>query len=128
MGSALYSIIISYVIWLAFHLVTPWLMSFGWIALIIYWIFASGVISGLIGGLSIFIFYPLDAMVRIFKHGRYIPALVLLFFGYSSVVMPWNLNITYSIVKIIMACSLSFTAATIFFSLIASLFNSKQHG
>lgn len=122
LGSAIYGCIFAYVLWLLFHLITPWVMSWGWVAIIVYWLFALGLITSLLGGLSSYLFIPLYHMVSKCKIGKYIPILFLLAFGYSAIVSPWKMDIEYSFIKGFIAFSISSTAFAFFITFIVGLF------
>ncbi|MFV0587149.1 hypothetical protein [Bacteroides reticulotermitis] len=121
-GSAIYGIIFSYLLWLMFHLLTPWLMSFGWLAAILYCFFALGLIAGILGGLSSLLCFPLYRMVSICDSAKYIPVVFLVLCGLSAVALPWQLDIEYSLVKILIAFSISLTAFAVFSSMTYALF------
>lgn len=113
-GSALYGAIIPCLLWLLFYSLVPWLMSFGWTAVILYWIFAFGLIVSLLGGIFGFAYLPLLYMTSKCKAAKIIPILSTLFFGYCSIVLPWKVDIDYSLVKIVIAISLTFTILALY--------------
>lgn len=122
-GSAIYGIVVSYILWLLFYFLTPWLMSFGWSAVILYWLFAFGLLAGLIGGLSSILLIPLVYLISKCKIAKYLPIAAMLIFGYLTVALPWQLSGEYTFVKIVIAISLSSTALAVFVSLINILFS-----
>ena len=124
-GSAIYGIILSYLLWLIFYFLTPWLMGFGWTALILYSLFAGGLITSIVGGLSTLISLPLFLMSKN-KVSKIIPALALAFHGYSAVAMPWHIGTGGRFVTFIIALSISFTAFSIFALIIYSLFADRE--
>lgn len=125
-GSAAYGIVFSYLIWLAFYFLTPWIMSFGLLGFVLLWLFGFGIIAGFIGGISGVLSYPLIKMIFIYKPSKYIPVVSMLFLGYSSVAMPWRFDVEYSLMKIILGLSISIMALILFSTLIYGLF--KPYG
>ena len=126
-GSALYSVIISYLIWLLFTWITPFILSWGWLLAIIYWIFALGLISGLLTSISSFMSVPLIIMVLQCKASKYLSILPLLFFGYCAIVFPWKANFDYTILQYLIAFSISSTAFAIYSAIIqVLLFGPKE--
>ncbi|MDR0938513.1 MAG: hypothetical protein LBN29_04010 [Mediterranea sp.] len=126
LGAAVYGIVAAYLLWLVFYFLSPWLMSFGWLAVILYVIFALGLIGGLIGWIASLIWAPLLLLLRnSWPISKVIPVIALILFGISAIILPWRMDMGYSLVKIVIAISLSITALITFGSLILYKDNDK---
>lgn len=126
LGALLYAFVSSYLIWLLFYFLVPWLMSFGWIALIIYWILAGGLIAATLKFVSSMITVPLFVLVGGSRISGFIAALIYAFVGIVTVLLPWNLDIPYRLVTIIIGVSLSLTALSIFSMTIAVILTQSR--
>lgn len=113
-GAVFYAVISAYLVWIVFYWVTPWLMGFGWIALILYWIFAFGLIAWTLKFISFLITYPLFMMVGNNKSAGVVASLVYLCVGGWTILLPWMQAGPYTLVRIIIGVSLSLTAFSIF--------------
>lgn len=113
----IYGCVAAQLLWLLFHYATPWLMSFGWIAVIIYYIFLFGMIPTLFGFAGTLLFMPISKLVSIAPASKYLPIWFLIVDGFLSAKEPWVLDIDYELVKIIIAISISLAAISTFASL-----------
>jgi hypothetical protein len=112
-GFILYGILFPCILWLMLFFVTPYIMSLGWYGFIVYIIFSSGIIFGVIDFLSsILSIIPL----YLTSHwtAKILPFLSLLFYGYSSLIFPWKFDFDYDFLKILLALSLNVEAIIIF--------------
>ena len=119
----IYGCVAARLLWYLFHIATPWLMSFGWIAVIIYYIFLLGLIPALFGFLGMVLFMPVMPLIRIAPSSIYLPILFLIADGFYSAREPWILDIDYELVKIIIGISITLAAVSTFISLIVTLVN-----
>jgi len=117
----IYGCVAARLLWYLFHLATPWLMSFGWVAVIIYVLFLFGLIPSLFGFLGTMIYMPIMRFIRLAPSSIYLPILFLLADGFFSAREPWVLDIDYTLVKIIIGISISLAAISTFISLIVAL-------
>lgn len=122
LGTLIYGVLFSTIIYLLFHFLTPWLMSWGWVAVILYWIFALGFISSILSSVFAFISIPFMYMIPKCSVGRYTPIFFLIIAAYNSIVEPWQLDMDYTVVKYVIAFSISSTAFAAFLSTITMLF------
>ena len=120
-GVTIYGCIAARLLWYLFHIATPWLMSFGWIAVIIYYVFLFGLIPSVFGFAGTLLFMPISKLVSTCPASKYIPIWFLIADGFFSAREPWILDIDYELVKIIIAMSITLAAITTFASLIYHL-------
>lgn len=114
LGALIYSLVSSFVIWMLFNWLVPWLMSFGWLALIIYWILAGGLVGATFKYISAMITMPLFMMTAQSRLGAFAAGLVYCVAGAYTVLIPWLLPMNYRLVTVIIGVSLSLTAFSIF--------------
>lgn len=117
-GGLSYSVVVSYLMWLLFYFVTPFLMRFGWKALILYFVLAAGTIPMLFIPLFTYAWIPIVLLIRKCKAVRFVSVIPLLLFGYSAVADVWRLDIVYSGSKVAIAIAVSVMIATLFIALI----------
>lgn len=122
LGTMLYGALFASVLYSLFHFLTPWLMSWGWTAVALYWIFALGFISSVLSTIFAFISIPFVYMIPKCKIARYIPIFFLITVAYNSIISPWQLDIEYTVVKYVIAFSISSTAFAAFLTAISILF------
>lgn len=122
----IYGVVAAAILWYLFHLATPWLMSFGWIAVIIYYVFLFGLIPSVFGFIGNLLFMPILKLVRIAPSSTYLPICALLWEGFYAAKYPWTLDIEYTLVKIIIAISITLAAISVFAGLIYTLHVMKQ--
>lgn len=127
-GSAVYGLIVSCLTWGVFYVMTPWLMSMGWAGVVLYWLFSTTMMMGLVGILSGLALIPLSYLVDAYEPSRYLPILMLILFGCSSIAMPWKLDMDYSAVKIVMALSISLTAGLVYFMSVHTIIGMRHTG
>lgn len=118
LGGLCYSVVVSYLMWLLFYFVTPFLMRFGWKALVLYLVLAAGTIPMLFIPLFTYAWAPVILLIRNCKAVKFVSAIPLLLFGYSAVADVWRLSIVYSGSKVAIAIAVSVMIATFFISLI----------
>lgn len=103
LGTLIYGALFSIIVYLLFHLLTSWLMSWGWVAVILYWIFALGFISSILSSVFAFIAIPFMYMIPKCSAARYIPMFFLITAAYNSIIEPWQLDMDYTVVKYVIA-------------------------
>lgn len=118
-GAAVYGSVVGYLLWLLFYWMTPYIMGVGWLLFILYLIFASGLITGLVYAATMLLSFPTSLILKGNTAAKIINAIPLLFYGYCSVKLPWGLRMDYGALQYLIAISLSITfliafAATIF--------------
>lgn len=125
-GICLYSIISAYLLWLIFYWITPFVMSIGWLGFILYCIFATGLCSGFISLANMVLAIPTHFLTKDNIVAKIINALPMLFFGYSTICLPWKLNIEYGLLQWILAISLSSIAFSAFWAMILIAFSNNE--
>lgn len=124
-GSAFYGIIISYLIWLFFYWLTPWVMSFGWGGVIIS-VLCGTVLVGLFMSIWPLILSPMLFLINN-TVSKIIPSTAIVFYGYSSIMLPWRLNIDYTIPKLILAVTLTGMVLIIFATALQIIWTSNKY-
>ena len=92
-----YGVLLSYLVWIVFHYLTPLVMSFGWLGLIGILVAGSIAEMFLVGMLS-FAITPV-MMCCSSMTMRYIVCASFVFFGISNIVEVFNLDMEYTLVK-----------------------------
>lgn len=121
LGAAIYGIIFSYLIWLLFYFLIPWLMGYAWTAVILFLILGTTITGILISFYSVLL-SPLTLLVNN-TVSKIIPVLAIAFYGYSTVMLPWRLNMEYSGVKIALGALLSIDVLVLFGSALYSVWS-----
>ncbi len=114
LGAFAYAVLSSCMIYLVFSWLVPWLMGFGWLALIIYWLLAGGLIAATLRYICAMITLPLFMMTAQSRAGAFLAGLVYCLVGVYTVWIPWIQNMPYRLVTVIIGVSLSLTALSIF--------------
>lgn len=112
LGAALYSIVFSHIVWVVFHFLTPWIMGYAWTAVIVFLVLGTSIIGGFIALCSVLL-SPLTKLINN-TASKIIPTLAMLFYGYSTIMLPWRLDMEYSAVKIILGGLISIDALILF--------------
>lgn len=124
LGASIYGIVASYLIWLLFYFITPWVMSFGWGGVIVS-VIAGSLLVGAFLSICALVLSPMMGMIDN-TVSKIIPTLAILFYGYSSVKLPWGLELDYTLPKIILAITISGVALTVFFSALQVVWTSNS--
>ena len=114
----LYSIIMYYVVWLIFYWIIPHLMFISWGWFIAYIMVAGGAVSMFVAVLSTLLARPLVFLCKKSSASRYAPIIWALFFGYSSIKLPWRFDFDYSVLQWIIGVSLTIIIFVTFASLL----------
>lgn len=107
LGSIVYGAIVYYLFWLFFYWVTPYIMGLGWLGFIVYLIVGSIVLISLASILAVALQIPMTLMVKGCDAAKYPPVLFALFFGYSSVKLPWTLDMEYGFLQCLLGITLT---------------------
>lgn len=125
-GTTLYGVVSSYLIWLLFYFITPYIMGASWLVIVLYVLFAGGIISVIVTSIATLLAAPNFFFMGNNKLAKIIYCVCCLFWGYSSIVLPYHLDIDFGIKEWIIAISLSATAFSIFASLICCAIKSDS--
>jgi hypothetical protein len=123
LGTVVCSSIFGYLFWLLFYWATPYLMSIGWGLLIAYVIIAGGTIGWLIQSMNILLYVPMAFLMKKNFVAKVINALILVSFGFSSVRLPWVLDMEYNFLQYVIAICLTFTYVAPFWATIVTPFS-----
>ncbi len=115
LGSIVYGAIVYYLFWLLFYWVTPFIMNLGWGGFFGYLIGGSIVLISLASILAIALQIPLTLMVKGCDAAKFPPVIFALFFGYSSVKLPWSLDMDYGFLQYLLGISLTIYILIAFF-------------
>lgn len=124
-GSALYGILFSYLLWLFFYLVIPHLVILSWIWLVVFFFFYL-TITGLVVSFGRFLYIPLYFLSRGSIIYKIIPALALVFYGYALIILPWHLSLN-GLLQHIWAVLIDLNIATFFITFIALVFKNFEN-
>ena len=113
-ASALYSLAMCVALWFIFHYATPWILSFGWFAVILYWIFIPGTLTVCLNSAATFMLIPLMRLRSMSRYAGIIPMLLFIAFAIVIVIMPWQMIEEYTFLRIILALSIDGTALALF--------------
>ena len=128
MGSIVYGIIAAYLLWLLFWWLTPIFMSVGWGWFLLYIILAGGFVSIFVGSIANVLILPMFFLCNGgYKVTKYVPVPFFLFFGFSSIKLPWTLDMNFGLLQWIIAISLSILVFVTFGSLIGVLPHVDDH-
>ncbi len=94
LGGLIYSSIIGYLLWLLFYFITPYIMGIWWLLLI-----AGGFITGFIANTNYILSIPMFFLMKGNIMAKIISIVPLLYFGYLSVLLPWELDMEYGFLQ-----------------------------
>lgn len=120
-GSAVYGIIFSYLLWLAYYFVMPYIMSLSKGVAIIIYVFAGTLITGLFISACALLLIPLLIMATHWI-SKILPLIALLCFGYASIMLPWEFDINYNSMNIAIGIFMDISIAVMYISIITGLF------
>ena len=107
LGTLLYSTIVGYLLWLLFYWITPYIMGVGWFLFFLYIFLAGGLISCIAASINGLLSLPMSFLVKDNIVAKVINVCPLLFFGYSSVRLPWEFDMSYGVLQYIIGISLT---------------------
>ena len=119
LGTAIYSTISSYLLWLLFYWLTPLLMNASWIYIIII----GGVITMLIAPISSILVIPIMYLVKQNTIAKIINIIPFAFHGYSAIRLIWGLDGQYGILQYIIGIGLTITVFIAFLGMITMPFS-----
>lgn len=122
LGTVAYSTIVGYLLWLLFYWITPYIMSVGWLLFFLYIFLAGGLIVGIVAFINGLLIVPTTFLMKNNIVAKVINVFPLLFFGYSSVRLPWGLDMDYGVLQYLIGISLTITILISFGSMIISPF------
>lgn len=122
-GSLVYGTIASYLLWLFFWWITPYIMSVGWFLFFVYIILAGGFVSILIGAINSLLAIPMMFLVKDNIVSKIICSLLFGYFLIQSICLPWQLDMQYGLLQWIIAISLTIIFAISFISMIIMSFS-----
>lgn len=119
-GLLFYGLISSYLLWLLFYWLTPYVMSVGWGGFILYMLLAGGLVTGIVGSAATLLAYPVAVWFNdAYKPVKWICAIFFVFHGFSAIMLPWRLDIDYTFLKILIAVLYGITALISFGAFLA---------
>lgn len=123
--TALSSVVLACMLWLLFKLVTSFVMSFEMTGLFIYVSFFGGLLVLSIGSFMTPATRLVSRMAD-FKLARILPSIIFAYFGYLSVLLPWQFYIEHDRVKLILAIFSSLFYGVTFISFICCFFIRRE--
>ena len=125
LGSLIYAIIASYIVWLFFYWITPIAVSAGWWAVLAYFV-GSFIITGILVNLSTAITLPILYLTKDNKISKWVMIPFFAFYGYSSIMLPYRLDGAFGVSQWVIAICLSLTALIAFAAFIGIIFKSED--
>lgn len=122
LGVVIASQISGYLLWLFFYWVTPYVMGIGWGLFSLYVLLAGGLLFGVVGIITTLLATPITALTTGNKVAKVIYVIPMLFFGFSSLRLPWGFDMDYGFLQILLAVSLSIIVLITFICLMAAPF------
>lgn len=119
LGTMTYGMISSWLIWLFFWWITPYVMSASWLLLILYLFLAGGLLSMIAAFVAGMLSVPMSYLMKDNMAAKVVYTILCLIWGYSSCALPFHLDISFGIRQWILALMITGTALCIFASLIA---------
>lgn len=127
-GSLVYSIIFSYLLWLGFHYAIPLLMAIHSFAFILALILFGGLIYGVILIIPDLLFVPLNMMCINNDVAKIFATIPLLIFGFCSCLDPWHLKMEYHTINYIYAFLVTvFIVFYVYFGFIRAIWIEKDY-
>lgn len=126
LGTVVYSTIVGYLLWLLFYWITPYVMSVGWLLFLLYIFLAGGLITGVIASINTLLALPMTFLMKDNIVAKIINALPMLFFGYSSICLPWTLDMNYEVLQYLLGGLLTITIFISYIAMITTPFNTQN--
>lgn len=117
-GTLIYSVIASYLLWLLFYWVTPYIMGMGWLMFFLYIFLAGGAVTMIVSLINGLLAVPMVFLMKNNNVAKVINALPMLFHGYSAVCIPWGLNMEYGVLQYFLGISLTIMVLVLFVAMI----------
>ena len=121
-GTLIYSVVASYLLYLLCAWLTPYVMAANLFLFLVYIFLGFGLIGAIIGFASQILAVPMVLLTSNNMVAKIINLLPFLFFGFLSVCMPWQLDIQYKFLHVLIAISLSLTYLVTFGMMIIGAF------
>lgn len=122
LGTMTYGMLSSYLIWLFFWWITPYVMSASWLMLILYLFLAGGFLSMIAAFVAGMLSVPMGFLMKDNMAAKVIYTILCLIWGYSSCALPFHLDMEFGVRQWILAIMLTGTALCTFASLIATAY------
>lgn len=119
-GSVVWATVCSYLLWLFFWSVSPWLMRANVWGLIAYFLIGSAVLIGCAQMLSGLFVLPIVFMSKYCRAAAWFSLSVFAFNGYCAVAAPWHIW-EGGVVAFLMAVSVSLHALSVFLNIMKCL-------
>lgn len=119
-GALIYGALIFYLIFLLFYWLTPIIMRFTWLALIVYLCLAGGFFTMFVGSIAGILIAPLCWLCRGSKFARFVHIPFGLFYGYCSIILPWCVFSDMGVLQWILAIALTITVLITFITLMVA--------
>lgn len=127
LGSIVYGAIVYYLIWLFFYWITPYMMGLSWLGYAAYMAGGIFVLISMASTLGILTHAPLMWLIKGCKPAKYPPMIFAAFFGFSSVKLPWSLDMEYGFLQWVLAISLTLFILLTFAGLIKITFDTDGY-
>lgn len=98
-GTMLYGMVSSWLIWLLFYFVTPYIMGASWLFLFIYAAVAMGLVSTVFAFVSGILLLPMKYLVSGNMAAKVIYTIIVLFWAFSSAALPFHLNMEFGLLQ-----------------------------
>lgn len=126
LGALLYGAIMYYLLWLFFYWLTPYVMGMSWGWFIAYLVIGVVAMIMFVSGVTSLIGFPMIPLCRKCAAAKYAPIIFGLLFGYSSVRLPWTLDMEYGVLQWILGISFTITILIAFISLMVVPFKVEE--
>lgn len=126
LGTIIYSILASYLLWLFCHWVTPYAMGIGWFLFILYIFIIGGMFSVVIMNVAYWLSIPLAFLMYKNKVAKVINAIPFILLGFDAVLLPWRLDMDYGLLQYLIGISVSITYLIAFGSAVISPFRIEE--
>ncbi|MBP3630590.1 MAG: hypothetical protein J6J23_03775 [Clostridia bacterium] len=118
LGTLIYSVIASYLLWLLFLWAIPFVMDVGWAWLLLYLMFVGGFITVCLTLMNSIVGIILIPLTRNNIVSKIINIFPFVFHGYSAIRVVWTLDMEYGFLQWILGVASTITIAISFISLI----------
>lgn len=126
LGAAIYGLLISYLFWFGFLKLDDWTMTFEWKGVIISLFVISPLAIAFASFVEVLICVPIALMVKVWKHAKWLPTLFAIFYGISSLRLPWLYYEHYSAQHIVMAILMDIVTLIIFVQMLGVIWKKNN--